>query len=46
MLIYLAFFGIGKIVLGHTWVGAAMCLGALSLGCYINFDLKRRNWKI
>ncbi len=45
-LIYLALFGIGKIIIGYTLMGAAMCLAALLLGMYINFDLKKRSWKV
>ncbi|MBN2356303.1 Na+:solute symporter [candidate division KSB1 bacterium] len=45
-LIYLALFGIGKIILGGTLPGIIMCCIALLLGLYINHDLKKRSWKV
>jgi solute:Na+ symporter, SSS family len=45
VMIYLALFGIGKIIFGHLWLGTALLGGACVSGAVIYWDLDRRGWK-
>jgi hypothetical protein len=44
-MIYLALFGVGKIIFGQTLLGVGLLAGGAFCGAVIYLDLDRRGWK-
>ena len=45
ILVYGVLFGVGKLLLGETWLGLGMLAAGLLVGAVIYWDLSRRGWK-
>jgi len=46
VMVYLALFGMGKLLLGHTALGLALLAGAAIAGWILSRNLARRGWRV
>jgi hypothetical protein len=45
-MVYLALFGVGKIIFGEMGLGALFLLGSVAAGVFLYTHLNRRGWKV